>query len=137
MTGGSSGAAKPAVTQRDLEDFLALQRSCTSLKRRYTLARERLLELVEGHAPVEPGRLGVEVRESARQLVTKAFLVSVLGEEDYEAMRAEAPPTVFRRLVVGERARGQTTSLRDWMRAQTWTSFVRGDPREDHGTEGP
>ena len=48
MTGGSSNAAKPAVAQRDLEDFLALKRELTSLKRRYTLARERLLELVDG-----------------------------------------------------------------------------------------
>ena len=127
MTGGSNGAAKPAVTQRDLEEFLALQRQLSSLKRQYTLAKERLLQLVEGHAPVEPGRLGVEVRESAQQLVTKSFLVSVLGEDGYEDMRAEAPPTVYRRLVVGERARGRASSPTDWLRARTWTSFVRGD----------
>lgn len=127
MTGGSSGAAKPAVTQRDLEDFLALRRELSSLKRRYKLARERLLQLVDGHAPVEPGRLQVEVRASAQQLVTKAFLVSVLGEEDYEAMRAEAPPTVYRRLVVGERPRERASSATGWVRARTWTSFVRED----------
>jgi hypothetical protein len=127
MTGGSNGAAKPAVTQRDLEEFLALKRELTSLKRRYTLARERLLQLVDGHAPVEPGRLQVEVRASAQQLITKAFLVSVLGEEDYEAMRGEAPPTVYRRLVVGERARRRAPSPTDWVRARTWTSFVRED----------
>lgn len=127
MTGGSNSAAKPAVSQRNLEDFLALRRELTSLKRRYTLSRERLLQLVDGDAPVEPGRLQVEVRESAQQLITKSYLVSVLGEDGYEDMRAEAPPTVYRRLVVGERARRRASSATDWVRARTWTSFVRGD----------
>ena len=127
MTGGSDGATSPVITQRDLEDFLALKDQMEVLKRRFALERERLLQCVEGHAPVEPGRLQVEVRESAQQLITKAFLISVLGEDGYEDMRAEAPPTVYRRLVVGERARGRAPSPTDWVRARTWTSFVRGD----------
>lgn len=125
MTGGSSGATKPEITQRDLEQFLALKRQLTSLKGRYTLARERLLRLVEDHAPVEPGLLQVQVQESARQQITKAFLVSVLGEADYECMLSEAPPTIYRRLVVQERARESSSILGQGPKAHGWTAFVK------------
>lgn len=121
------GGKPAAITQRELEAFLRLRSQLCALKRRVALERDRLRQLAEGDAGAEPGRLQVEVRESSRQLVTKAFLVSVLGEEDYEAMRAEAPPTVYRRLVVGERAGRRASSPTDWVRARTWTSFVRGD----------
>jgi hypothetical protein len=125
MTGSSSGAAKPAISQRDLSDFLALKGQLEALKRRFALERERLLLLVEGHTPVEPGRLHAEVRESAYPRVTKAFLVGVLGEDGYEEMRAEAPPTVYRRLVVGERARETNAIVGQGANTHGWTAFVK------------
>ena len=87
----------------------------------------RLRQLVEGHAPVEPGRLQVEVRESTHQRISKAFLVSVLGQADYEAMRAEAPPTVYRRLVVGERARESTSTRERGAKNHGVDLFVKKD----------
>ena len=116
-----------AITQRDLEESKALRDQLEALKRRVARERDRLLRLVEGHAPVEPGRLGVEVRESSQRLVTKAFLVSVVGEDGYEDMRAEAPPTVYRRLVVRARGGGRAPSPMEQVRSRTWTSLVRGD----------
>jgi hypothetical protein len=127
MTGSSSGAAKPAITQRDLEEFLALKGQLSSLKGRYAQARQRLLRLVEGDVPVEPGRLQVEVQESVHHRISKSFLVAILGEEDYECMRSEAPPTVYRRLVVGERDCKSTSTLGQGAGAHGWTVFARKD----------
>ncbi len=125
MTVGSSGAAEPAITQRELEDFLALKARLESLKERVAHESARLRQLAEGHAPVEPGRLQVEVRESTHQRISKAFLVSVLGEADYECMRSEAPPTVYRRLVVWERPRESTSTREQGAKNHGGTVFVK------------
>ncbi len=127
MKEGTKDAANPAITQKDLEGYKAIQEQLGKLKRQVAQERDRLVRLVECHAPVEPGRLGVEVRELAQQLVTKAFLISVLGETGYEEMRAEAPPTVYRRLVVKARVRGRGPSPMEQVRSRTWPSLVRWD----------
>ncbi len=94
-----------SITQEDLEEFAAIRDEFSLLKRRYEEKRNRLLELDKSHASVEPGRLNIAVEASARRYINKAYLIQVLGAEDYEYLRAGATPTILRRLVVAERTR--------------------------------
>ena len=105
MTDGSKGQPGSVITQRDLKTYLSLKHRLVVLKRRFAKKRLRLIRLVDGNAPVEPGRLGIDVEPYTQRRITKAFLVAVLGEVGYEDMRSEAPPTVYRRLVIDERDR--------------------------------
>ncbi len=102
------------ITQRELEDFAALRSQLDVLKRRVGEERERLIQLVDADAPVEPGRLQITVDEHLQQRITKAALVEAIGEEECEYLLSEIPPTVIRFLIVGEQAR-------------RWTSFVKED----------
>lgn len=94
-----------SITQEDLEEFAALRNQFSPLKRRYEEMRDRLIQLAESRASVEPGRLDIAVNASERRNINKAYLIQVLGAEDYENLRAGAPPTILRRLVVAERTR--------------------------------
>lgn len=102
------------ITQHDLRRFLDLRDQVAALKRRYERERRRLRRLVDANAPVEHGRFQVTVQEFVQRRVNKAFLVALLGEEEYECLRSEVPPTTGRRLLVRDRAR-------------TWASFAEED----------
>ena len=115
------------ITQHDLRDYLALRSQLGGLTQRVAEERERLIRLVEADAPVEPGQLHVTVDEFDQQRVTKAALVGLLGADEYEALRQEVPPTVYRRLLVRERARGGVSSAWGEEQARGWTPFARED----------
>ena len=115
------------ITQRDLREYHALRSQLDVLKRRVGEERERLMQLVEADAPVEPGRFEVTVDEFVQQRVTKAILVGLLGAAEYEALRQEVEPTVYRRLFVKERARGGGSFEWGGEQARGWPPFARED----------
>src|SRR5437899_8772149 len=92
-----------AVTQLELEAYLALKEHLKSLQQQVAGERERLIALVEAGASVEPGRLLLSYITVSQQRLTKAALVALIGEQGYEDLREEVPPTMIRRLTVKER----------------------------------
>jgi len=106
VIGDSSGATNTVITQGELEMYSLLREQMEAIKQVVEEQRLRLIQLVQGNAQVEPGRLVIEVRESVQRRVTKDFLVAEMGLDGYEDMRNEAPAVVSRRLHVRERAGG-------------------------------
>lgn len=101
------------ITQEELEAFMAFSEYLSVLKRPFERDRKRLIHLAKADAPVEPGRFQVSVEESEQRRITRAFLITLFGPDDFESMRSEVPPTEHRRLVIEEQPR-------------RWASFMKG-----------
>ena len=115
------------ITQNDLQEYRVHRGQLEALKRLVAEGRERLMQLVEADAPVEPGRFEVTLDEFDQQRVTKATLVGLLGADGYESLRQEVPATVHLRLYVRERARGGISFEWGEEQARGWPPFARED----------
>jgi hypothetical protein len=91
------------ITQQAIQEYHELTEYVKGLTGRLAQERERLFHLLDTGAAVEPGPWQVSIKPCKQQRLTKAILIAVLGEDEYERLREEAPPTVYRYLRVEKR----------------------------------
>ncbi|MBX2996329.1 MAG: hypothetical protein KF681_16000 [Bdellovibrionaceae bacterium] len=102
---------KTAITDRELEHLLALRRAYDAQKRRLEMAENALVELENSLlSQIEAGatvisRHAVQIKTVERRNVPwKSVCAEVIGAEATEAILANTPPSVSRRLLVKEAA---------------------------------
>jgi hypothetical protein len=91
------------ITQQAIQEYHDLSEFVKRLSGRLAQERKRLFHLLDTGAAVEPGPWQVSIKPCTQQRLTKAILIAVLGEDEYELMREEAPPTVYRYLRIEKR----------------------------------
>jgi hypothetical protein len=67
---------------------------------RYNALRDQLLDLLQGGARVEPGRLTARVERTRRPVRSVKALTPVLGEAGVRELQAAVAPTVFRNVII-------------------------------------
>jgi len=102
MPPGTNASPVPRISQSDLAVYRALQGELAALQRLQKEERLRLLQLMDGGVPVEPGPLEVRLLRREQRFLTRVFLVGVFGEKGYDELRARAEPTTVRVLTIEE-----------------------------------
>jgi hypothetical protein len=86
-----SNRHRPAITQDLLAEFAEVRQERNRLEGLERRLRERLLARLDQGAMVEPGRLGLRVREEGRPQLTFGNLAAIVGEAEAERLRAVLP----------------------------------------------
>jgi hypothetical protein len=101
------------ITQQAIQEYNDLSEITKMLSQRQTQERRRLIQLLDSGATVEPGQWQISIKPFKQQRLNKAILIEILGEDEYERLREEAPPTVSRHLRVEKRS-GRQSSCPGW-----------------------
>jgi hypothetical protein len=89
-----------AITQAELEAFLELEKQGY----RHTAEREKLIELLDRGAWIEPGPITVRLDRRPRWLLSAKALTPVVGTAGVQELLAAIEPTIYRHLKVERRS---------------------------------
>ena len=71
------------------------------LEQQQKLIRSRVLAMSDAGRPVEPGHLGVQIRDSTRRQITYDVIRNILGQEALDTLCQLAPTIEIRNVLLG------------------------------------